>query len=185
MSHPFISSDTLTLLLQSKGIFTFEDALHFVKQIPYGRNTNRDNFSLVITENKGTCSSKHAFLKEVANQNAIPNIKLIIGIYKMNETNTKIGTILSENQINYIPEAHCYLKVNNEVIDVTSYSSDFKLLKNDILEEIEIEPKQVGDFKIKYHQEFLKKWITKNEIRYSFDAIWKIREQCINYLATN
>lgn len=183
MSNTFTSTDSLTLLLISKGILTFEEAIEFIKQIPYGRNTNRDDFSLVILENKGTCSSKHAFLKEIATQNALPNIKLIIGIYKMNETNTKIGTILSENQIHYIPEAHCYLKVNNEVIDITTSISEFKKIKNNILEEIEIEPKQVGDFKIKHHQEFLKKWITKNEIQHSFDEIWKIREQCIEQLS--
>ena len=45
--------------------------------------------------------------------NNIPNIKLILGMYKMRTTNTpKIGTTLSEHQLDYMPEAHCYLKIN-------------------------------------------------------------------------
>lgn len=79
----------------------WQETINLVKHIPYGRNSNRTNFSLVISENKGTCSSKHAFLKDFAIKNKIPNVQLIIGIYKMNELNTNIGTTLSDNNISY------------------------------------------------------------------------------------
>ena len=158
----------------------WQETINFVKQIPYGRNSNKTDFSLVLSENKGTCSSKHAYLKDFADKNAILNVKLFIGIYKMSEINTpKIGTFLSENNLDYIPEAHCYLKVNTEVIDVTSATSDFEKIKNDILQEIEIEPFQVVDFKIEYHQNFIENWILKHQIKHTFDQIWKIRETCI------
>ena len=158
----------------------WQETINFVKQIPYGRNSNRTDFSLVLSENKGTCSSKHAYLKDFADKNAIPNVKLIIGIYKMSETNTpKIGTVLSKNNLDYIPEAHCYLKINSEIIDATSTTSDFEKIKNDILQEIEIKPYQVTDFKIEYHQNFIKNWILKHQIKHTFDQIWKIRETCI------
>lgn len=162
---------------------TWEETVNFVKQIPYGRNANRTDFSLVITENKGTCSSKHAYLKEFADDNKIPNVALIIGIYKMTENNTKIGNILSNHGINYIPEAHCYLKIDETVIDATSNNSNFDLIKDVILEEIVIEPYQVGAYKIAYHQAFIKKWIIENSIPFTFDEIWSIREKCIEQLS--
>ena len=161
----------------------FENLIETVKNIPYGRNANREDFSLLITENKGTCSSKHAFLKDYASKNNIKNVSLFIGIYKMNEKNTKIGLILKDNNLEYLPEAHCYLKVNGNVMDVTSKESNFENLKNDILEEIEIKAHQVSEFKIKYHQDFIKKWIINNQINYKFEDIWKIREQCIAKLS--
>lgn len=163
---------------------TWEETINFVKQIPYGRNTNRSNFSLVITEKKGSCSSKHAYLKEFANKHAIPNVQLIIGIYKMTESNTKIGTILSNHAIDYLPEAHCYLKIDGTVIDATTINSNFEAIKDVILEEIEIEPYQVGEFKIDYHQAYIKKWIIEKNIPFVFDEIWSIREKCIEHLAT-
>lgn len=163
----------------------FGALLEKVKHIPYGRNSNRTDFSLVITENKGTCSSKHAFLKDFADKNNIPNVDLIIGIYKMSESNTKIGNILSKHQIDYIPEAHCYLKINDEVVDATNTHSDFSKIKNDILEEITINPNQVGDFKVAYHKAFLKDWIRKENIPFGFDEIWTIREKCIENLSNN
>ena len=76
----FTSTDPLTQQIRNLGIDTWEDLLIYVKNISYGRNANREDLSLVLKENKGTCSSKHAFLKEIANLNKIPNVKLIIGI---------------------------------------------------------------------------------------------------------
>lgn len=162
----------------------FIDLIEKVKQIPYGRNANRSDFSLVITENKGTCSSKHAFLKDFADKNSISNVKLYIGIFKMNEVNTsKIYPLLSENKISFIPEAHCYLKINEIPVDVTTSESFYQKIENDILEEIEIKPYQVSEFKVEYHKDFLKKWIVETKQIKTFDEIWSLREKCIEKLA--
>ncbi len=162
----------------------FNELIEKVKHIPYGRNSNRYDFKLIISENKGTCSSKHAFLKDFANKNNIPNIKLYIGIFKMNEENTsKIFPLLSENQIKYIPEAHCYLKVDGIPLDITTSESFYYKIKNDILEEIEIEPIQVAEYKVNYHKEFLKKWIIETNQNKTFNEIWIIREKCIQKLS--
>lgn len=162
----------------------FESLIEKVKLIPYGRNSNRHDFSLVVSENKGTCSSKHALLKDFANNNNIPNVKLYIGIFKMNEENTsKIFPLLSENQVDFIPEAHCYLKINGIPLDVTTSESFYNKIENDILEEIEIEPFQVAEFKVDYHKDFLKKWINETNQTKSFDEIWTIRENCIQKLS--
>jgi hypothetical protein len=117
------------------------------------------------------------------NKNNIPNVDLIIVIYKMHEANTKFGSILKENNLDYLPEAHCYLNINGKVTDITNPNSDFEKLRNDILEEICIEPNQVVDFKVKYHQNFLKNWITENQIPFTFEEIWNIREKCIQKLS--
>jgi len=163
---------------------TFIDLIEKVKQIPYGRNANRHDFSLVISENKGTCSSKHAFLKEYSLKNSIPDVKLFIGIFKMNDENTpKIYPVISENKLLYIPEAHCYLKIDGIPVDVTASESFYDKIKNDILEELEIEPNQVSEFKVDYHKEYLKKWIVQTQQELSFDKIWTIREQCIEKLS--
>ena len=158
----------------------FETLIEKVKNIPYGRNANRYDFSLVLSENKGTCSSKHAFLKDFADNNGIENVKLFIGIFKMNEANTpKLGNLLSNNNIEYIPEAHCYLKINQVPVDVTTVDSFYDKIKQDIIEEIEITPNQVSDFKVEYHKAFLKKWINETNQNNIFEEIWDIREQCI------
>jgi hypothetical protein len=176
----FTSADDLTNLVKEKSIKNWSELIEFTRNLRYGRNQNREDFSLVIKENKGTCSSKHSFLKKIADLNKFENIKLVIGMYKMSHLNTsKIGTLLLNNGLEYLPEAHCYLLLNNKRIDITNRNSDFENLKNDILEEIEIEPEQVSTFKIEYHRNYLKKWIDDNNIALSFDKVWEIREKCI------
>ena len=178
------STDSLTLALKRKGITSWNVLLLFVKNIPYGRNKNRFDFSLVLSENRGSCSSKHAFLKQIATLNNIKNVQLILGMYKMETKNTpKIGNILNVNKLNYLPEAHCYLRVNGKRIDVTSAQANINKIEESILIEKEISPNQVVSFKVKYHQEFLKKWILENNLPFTFKEIWEIREQCIANLS--
>lgn len=179
------SQDQLTKLVLSLGIKTWKQLLQHVQELPYGRNKSRAKFALVLTEKKGTCSSKHAVLKKIADNNKIPNVKLILGIYKMNAHNTpNIGTALEDASISFIPEAHCYLTINKHRYDFTSKEADFSRIEDDILHEKEIEPEQVIDFKVNYHQSFLQEWLLNNKSIYSFDEIWKIREQCIKNLSS-
>ena len=56
------SKDTLTLIIKDKGLFTWNELTQFIKDLPHGRTTNRSDFSLVISEHKGSYSSKHALL---------------------------------------------------------------------------------------------------------------------------
>lgn len=183
-SVAFKSEDSLTNLICSKGILNWDELLIFIQHVPYGRNANRTDFSLVLTENQGTCSSKHALVKKIADLNHIKGVKLILGLYKMNQVNTpKIGNELANNGIEYIPEAHCYLKLNNERLDITSQNSSIGKIEKDIILELEIEPDQVADYKVEYHKEFLKNWISENQIEFSFDDIWSIREKCIENLS--
>ncbi len=179
----FTSSDSLTALIKDKAIINWSELIDFTRNLPYGRNSNREDFSLVIKENKGTCSSKHSFLKKVADLNKFDNVKLILGMYRMNNLNTpKIGNTILESGLEYIPEAHCYLKLNNQRIDITNSNSDIGNLIGNIIEEIEIEPEQVNIFKVDYHKKYLQNWLSESKINMDFDKIWETREQCIKKL---
>ena len=183
MDYKLTSEDKLTAIIKNRGIETWNELIEFVKSLPYGRNSNRFDFGLVISEKKGSCSSKHALLKKIADLNKIEKVKLVLGIYKMNQQNTPdIGNVLLENSIDFIPEAHCYLKIENNRIDITTDNSDFEKIKRDILKELEIEPEQVAEFKIEYHKQFLTNWISDNEIYRNFNEVWEIREKCITNL---
>ena len=174
------SEDDLTKIVKVSGVNSWNELTEFIQQLPYGRNKNRTDLSLVLSEKKGTCSSKHALIKELAIRNKIPEIKLIIGMYKMNHHNTpKIGKVLLEKSIEYLPEAHCYLKINDVRTDFTTKKSAFKKIENDIIKEWEITPDQVSDFKVGLHKKFLKNWLSNSGIAFDFDEIWRIREQCI------
>jgi hypothetical protein len=164
----------------ASGVDTWHHLVELVSSLPYGRNENRYDLSLVLTEQKGTCSSKHAFLREIAIENNQENIKLILGLYKMDNQNTpRIGDELVKNSIDFIPEAHCYLKIGDERVDITTESSSFTKIEKSLIKEIEIQPNQVSEFKVNYHKNYLKDWISENNISYNFNELWAIREKCI------
>ncbi len=180
------TSEMLSGLLLKKGITTWDESVKYIAKLPYGRNTNRIDLSLVISEGKGTCSSKHAFLKALVDENKIPKVKLILGIYKMTQENTPgIGNHITKSGFSYIPEAHCYLEVKGARKDYTGPTSSIRKIENDILKEIEIAPSQVSDWKVNFHKQYIEDWRISEGISAGFDEIWEVREQCILSLSNS
>ena len=178
------SIDPITELVRSLGISTWEDLREYIAKIPYGRTSDRKKPELVLLENKGTCSSKHALLKLIADKNDIEAVELILGMYKMNADNTPgIGSVLQENGLDYIPEAHCYLKVNGKREDWTNLNTQIEKMAPDILEEITIQPNQIGAYKVTYHKNFLNEWRLEQNVSLPLEELWTIRETCIAKLS--
>lgn len=162
-------------------IFNFKTAAEFIARLAYGRNNDKNDLKTVFSDSCGTCSTKHAVLKKLAEENGSEDIKLILGIFKMNGKNTiRVCETLNKYGLKYIPEAHNYLKYKNVILDFTKANSRSEDFENDLLLEIEIAPNQVSDFKIDFHKKYLQNWLNKNpEIKYDISELWQIREKCI------
>lgn len=183
-NHILTTEKKHSLQAVNAGIKTWHDALSYIATLPYGRNKNRRDLSLVIDEQKGTCSSKHALLKAIALENRISNVHLILAIYKMNGSNTVgIHDIMSQAKLEHIPEAHCFLEIDDKYYDFTFRENNMSTIENDILETQRIAPHQVTDYKVNFHCNYLKSWIEKNNIAYTFEQIWDIRERCIQSIS--
>ncbi len=172
-------------LFLSGGVTSFIQAANFIQQLPYGRNANKYDLTTIFSDQCGTCSTKHAVLKTLADENQIAGLYLMLGIYKMNASNTaSVARVLSGFSLDYIPEAHCYLRYGNTVLDYTKNSiKPFDFLP-DLLEELEISPGQITDYKVNYHKQFLSKWLLDNpQLLYNVEKFWTIREKCILALA--
>ena len=174
-----IAHDEATQLLLQKGINTWDQLLTYLQQLPYGRPEKRE-LNQVILENKGTCSSKHALAKLIADENYLQGYQLMIGIYFMDEVNTPgIGNHLKSSGLKFIPEAHCYLKRNGKIIDITRLDSSSVGQSLDIKEEVGIQPMQIYTHKEVFHKMYIKKWVTEFGIDMTLDEVWSIREKCI------
>lgn len=173
----------VTDLFCNLGIRSFSGAMDFVKKLPYGRNAGREDFSLVLKEKKGTCSSKHALLKSLADENGHSEIKLMLGIFKMNGINTpKVSKTLQRYGLKYIPEAHTYLRIDKNIYDCTTENSSETGFVNDLMEEIKIKAEDVISRKLEIHHKFLKNWC--EQFNYNPEEIWAIREECISDLSS-
>jgi len=179
------ADNVVSQAFRDRNINSFQEAIHFVSHLPYGRNADKTKFVTVLADGRGTCSTKHALLLSLARENDVPRVSLFIGIFRMNAINTPLVThTLHTYALDYIPEAHCYLKINGEILDVTNGIANGDSFLPDLLEEQEIVPEQIGEFKISYHKDYLAKWLRENPaIPYSLKELWDIREQCIRDLA--
>ncbi len=161
------------------GCDSFRGAARHVHLLPYGRTSDRADFSLVLPENRGTCSTKHALLAAVALEQNLP-VSLTVGIYDMNEANTPgVGGVLSDHGLESIPEAHCYLTCSAGRADLThARISSSPIARFD--REWEISPSQIGTHKQALHHDYLREWLERRrDISMSFEELWCVREACI------
>src|SRR5215472_11347551 len=147
------------------GIDYFRRAGQYIRDLPYRRNAATSDMLAVLNEGKGTCSTKHALLKALASEQGLP-IRLMLGIYEMHARNTPgIGQILEEHHLPCIPEAHCYLVHQDRRIEVTRNidGQQSEPIVAFLIEE-EITTEQLGEYKRRWHQAFMRQWLCRRPL---------------------
>ncbi len=178
------SEEQISKCFRRVGVERYDQAIKWVHALPYGRNSDRANYRLIFSELKGSCSTKHAALAALAKENGFP-VRLKVAICKLDTyLEPKVAPLLDRLGISFFPEAHCYLQTNELQIDVT-FPDQSATLKAEILEAHTILPEEIGDYKVKIHQNYLRKWFYRENLdqRFSFDEIWQLREEWISSLS--
>lgn len=158
------------------GANTYRTAAHHVWSLPYGRNTDRADYGLVLGEGRGTCSTKHALLAALAAEHD-RTVELALGIYEMNGENTPgVGDALCRHGLDRVPEAHCYLIHGGRRVDLTRQGAPGETITT-FLHEERIEPHQIGRHKVALHREFVRRWAEERGL--DPERVWQAREDCI------
>ena len=180
---PIPPGTSLTNAFLAHGCKTFAEAVAYVAALPYGRTTNRADYRQVLSEGRGTCSTRHAVIAALGAQLELP-VQLYIGIYDMSETNTPgVGAVLQKHGLRAMPEAHTFMRYAGERVDISRPDVQRDEVVDRYTDEVAITPEQIGDFKVEYHQRYLKTWLQETpEVQYSFEQLWAIREECIQAL---
>ena len=182
-NHLLANGGILSREFRVRGCNNWKEALCYVNQIPYARNSDINNFHLVLEEKRGTCSTKHALLAALAEEQSFP-LQLMMGLLEMNaERFPLLAPVLSKYGLAAVVETHCYLGYQGERIDVTFPEKITYPIASDFLKEWNITPREIGDKKIELHQQEMKLWMAKKKIPYTFEEMWKIREECIDALS--
>ncbi|WP_129019636.1 hypothetical protein [Edaphocola flava] len=182
---PITANDPLSVAFLQKGIYNFSNALQYVRHLPYGRNPDKTRLESVLEEGRGTCSTKHALLFQLARIHNQGNVLLCMGIFRMSGKNTpRVAATLAAHKLDYIPEAHNYLSVAGIRVDCTHAHAQPSDFLPDLLVETTILPEQITGYKVQYHRNYLQQWLLKHpEIPYTLEELWTIREQCIQDLS--
>jgi hypothetical protein len=182
----FQLSHTVRARLEESGlsIVSFLDLAQLVRDLPYERCTPGDDPYRVLTERRGTCSSKHRLLAVAARDSGHAELKLTVGIYRMSEANTPgVGRVLARAGQRFIPEAHCYLVTGNERFDFTGLTggqaSPFAVLEAEYV----VDPDVLPGEKRQLHTRAIDAW--RVEVGLSLDDAWALREACIAALSAS
>ncbi len=166
----------LSRAFRARGIENLGQALDWVKDLPYGRNSSPHDAPLVVTEQRGTCSTKHAILARLALEIGVP-AELRMALFEMNEANTPgVGATLAEAGLDAMLEAHCLMDLAGVQVDVTGLAQgeaapvylSFRTL----------DPLGLAD-KAPMHRIALDDWLREREQGMPLDAAWDVRERCI------
>lgn len=182
-NFPLNSNFEYSRALVKHGILDFHQALDWVRTLPYKRISDLENLALVAEEKRGTCSTKHGFLAAVARENGHPEIHVELGYFRFSKR--KIPALTQDFDscgADYLIEAHCYLKFNNHIIDVTASSFDAQqmLRPKELIESRRLAPEEVGEYKQKLHFDYFQKWCEGKKL--NFEQVWALRWKVIDYL---
>lgn len=170
----------VTCRFRDAGLGDLAGAARHLQRLPYGRIARREEFWRVLAEKRGTCSTKHALLAALCAEQGVA-VQLTLGIYEMSERNTPgVGGVLDRHGLDAIPEAHCFLRVRGERLDVTGVPPGAEPIER-FLHEEPIAVEQIGEYKIGVHRRFLAGWIAGDPAARgrTLDEVWRVREQCI------
>ena len=99
----------------------------------------------------------------------------------MKESNTPgVGPVLSASNMEYVPEAHCYLSYEGKRVDLTRFDSESEEPISDFFFERKIEPNDIEEVKRLIHKQFISGQFGEKEAV----KIWAVREECINAICT-
>ncbi|MEP7220408.1 MAG: hypothetical protein ABI876_15900 [Bacteroidota bacterium] len=163
--------------LIERGIGSFRRAAEYIRDLPYGRNSDRADYHLTLAEGRGTCSTKHALMAALAAEHGVA-VDLMLGIYEMNGRNTPgVGAVLERYGLDALPEAHCYLRCGETRIDLTRNVIAEEAIERFLYEE-QISPEHIGAYKVELHRRIMAEWGSGKGV----GDLWNIREECIGAL---
>ncbi len=171
---------------RARGARTLQDAGRILQELPYGRLVEGRTYRDVLHDGRGTCSTKHAVLAEIASEAGVAAL-LTIGIYDMCEANTPgVGGVLGAAGLPSLPEAHCYIIIDGDRIDITRGRATESYDIGELHDEFVVEPPDLSTHKEPIHREILRVWMAAHPhlvAGRSEAELWRIRELCIAALA--
>jgi hypothetical protein len=183
---PLTPAGPLSAACIALGLTDLPSVGRYLQALPYGRTAIRGDYQAVLRQSKGTCSTKHALLAALADEQELA-LALTLGIYEMHERNTPgVGPVLAQYHLAFIPEAHCYVICNATRIDVTRCGVEPAEPISRFLHEETIVPRQIGDYKVAMHRQFMQDWVHHDPemaAGLSFEQVWQVRELCIAALS--
>ena len=176
---PLTRPGKLSQLFLRQGITNFQAALAYLKALPYRRIDNPRDLSVVFTQRGGTFTARHALLVQVAREQGVTDLALTLCVYAFNQESCPgVDNVLHRYGLESLPEICGCLKYRQQLFTM---QEETMCLNQEVVSEIEIAPVQIGNFKKRYHQNYLRNWLQLEKLdrKWTVEQVWRIREECL------
>ena len=134
-------------------------AINYIHNLKYQPPSEPFNWNLVIPEQRGTCSTRHALLVVLAQENHIP-FTLGQAIYNLTpEKFPIIRSLLEKYKLPFILESHNFIIFKDYFLDSTFPGNAALLCKHDVESVKPIDCGELLHEKTVLYPQFLKQWL--------------------------
>ncbi len=160
------------------GFTQFDRLARHVRDLPYGRPARDIDPLSVLTEGRGTGSTKHRLLTCVAHSCGHYEVTLTVGIFAMSEATTPgVGAVLADAHVESIPEARCYLTIDHQRFDFTGTPRGPRSPLTALKAEFFLTPDAVSERVRALRRQFLAQWAFEQGL--SPERAWCVRQACL------
>jgi hypothetical protein len=118
-NRTIIGSGCMSIKFRDLGIHDFHHACEWIRDLPYGYNSNPSDPYSVFIERRGICTTKHGAIALLAQELDL-DVRRMLGFYRLNERIVSgTGEILKTHGLSYIPQTHCFLDYHTDFVDLT------------------------------------------------------------------
>lgn len=148
---------------RDRQITTFHHACQWIKDLPYGANSNSVNSLIVFVEHCGTCTTKHGLIARLAEELGLTVYKNL-GFYRLNDDIvTGVNDLLAPYGLSFIPQIHCFLEYGEFRVDLTEGNCNGK---NKTIDEydfvVRVQPELTEDDEKQYYMQYLAEYFKQH-----------------------
>ena len=177
-NFPIQAPGIVSSALRKREVTTFHEAIDYLASLPYGYSTEVYDLKL-LAESQCSFTARHAMLVQLAQEQRVSTIKLALCAYDLADCyGPWINPVLRRHQLPSLPEIDACLKYEEQVFTLETPDH---CPHQEIISAIDIAPVQIGNFKRRYHRNYIEHWLQIEGLdqRWTVEQVWNIREECL------
>lgn len=158
-----LSDRKVSSFFRERGINYFQSAIAFFKS---NLNALDECLKLVVEDSNNTMTTVaklHAVLAQLAVENDISEVELVVGIFIVNATSfPELTDYFSSKSYENVALSTCYFVIDGERIDFFKGNNFLNKISKRFVREQRVDPHQVKEWKEKIYEDYIGKWLKRN-----------------------
>ena len=158
-----LSNEKVSTFLKEHNVNFFQSAIAFFKS---NLKALDDCLKLIVEDSNNsmtTVAKFHAVLAQLAVENDISEVELVVGIFIVNATSfPKLADYFSSKSYANLALSTCYFVIDGERIDFFKGNNFLNKISKRFVREQRVDPHQAKEWKEKIYEDYIGKWLKRN-----------------------